>query len=102
MVVKSGDFRGNVDVFIKQSAKRNKNRQTNKRALPRNIKIKDLIKVFTEMGYESLFSEDYPDEYIELVSDQQIQTNDHCVVFSKKYSEEKNYLEIKVEDCVPV
>jgi len=104
VVVKSGDLRGNVDVFIKQSAKRNKNRKPDKHTLPWYIKTKDIVKVFAEMGYECLSLEDYPDEYIELVgkSDQQIQTNDHCVVFSKKYSEEKNYLEIKVEDCVPV
>ena len=104
VVVKSGDFRGNVDVFIKQSANRNKNRKPDKHALPWYIKTKDLIKVFTEMGYECLFLEDYPDEYIELVgkTDQQIQTNDHSVVFSKKYSEKQNYIEIKVKDCVSV
>lgn len=103
IVVSTGDSQGILDVYIKQTTDRKKNRRADKRTLPWYIKAKDLNKFFAETGYESLFSEDYPDEYIELVgkNDQEIQTNDHRVVLSKKYSEKQNYIEIKVEDCVP-
>lgn len=102
VTIESGEYSGNLDVYIKQTSNRNKNRKNDKCALSWFIKTQDLQKHLREIGYEEFSPEEFPDDYIELKgkNDKKMCFNGHSFLLSKKYREEKHLLEVNADELV--
>ncbi len=104
VTIESKDYQGELDVYIKQTTDRNKNRKPDKRALTWYIKTRDLKKHITKIGYDAAHLEDLSDDFFEFKGkdNQTLYVNGHSLTLIKSYSEKHHRIKVNEEELVPI